>query len=83
MQVKVRLFAAFREVVGRNALTVDAPQGSTVGQVVERLRADYPSLGPAAAGAMLALNQEYVDPSTAVSDGDELALIPPVSGGAR
>ena len=81
MQVRVRLFAAFREGVGRGALTVDAPDGSTAGEIVERLRAEYPGLGPAAAGAMLALNQEYVEPSASVSDGDELALIPPVSGG--
>ena len=81
MQVCIRLFAAFREAVGRSELTVDAPAGSTVGQVVDRLRADYPSLGPAADNAMLALNQEYVDPSAPVADGDELALIPPVSGG--
>ena len=83
MHVRIRLFAAFREAVGRSQLTVDAPTGATAGQVVERLRAEYPSLGPAAEGAMLALNQEYVDASAPLADGDELALIPPVSGGAR
>ena len=81
MQVHVRLFAAFREAVGRNALMIDAPPGSTAGQIVEQLRAEHPSLGPAIERAMLALNQEYVEPSASVSDGGELALIPPVSGG--
>ena len=82
MQVRIRLFAAFREAVGRGDLTVDAPAGATAGQVVERLRADYPGLGPGSDHAMLALNQEYVQASAPLADGDELALIPPVSGGS-
>ena len=75
------MFASFREAIGRSELHVEAADGATVGQVLEQLRADYPALGPAAANAMLAVNQEYVGPDYRLHEGDELALIPPVSGG--
>ena len=45
------------------------------------LRAEYPRLGPASEKALLAVNQEYVGGEYRLQDGDELALIPPVSGG--
>lgn len=79
--IRARLFASFREAVGRGELALEVPDESTVGDVVERLRSDHPALGPAAANAMLAVNQEYVGPDYRLRAGDELALIPPVSGG--
>lgn len=81
MKLRIRLFASFREAVGTNALDWQAPADATVGDVVAALRAEYPKLGPAAEKAMLAVNQEYVGPDLRLHDGDELALIPPVSGG--
>ena len=81
MQIRVRLFASFREAVGQGALTVEAPERATVGQVVAQLRAAHSRLGPGLDRAMLAVNQEYVGPDFRLHDGDELALIPPVSGG--
>lgn len=81
MQIRTRLFASFREAIGQGELSLDAPDGATVGQAVEQLRAKYPRLGPAVQQAMLAVNQEYVGPNFRLHDGDELALIPPVSGG--
>lgn len=81
MNVRIRLFASFREAVGSNSLSWTAPDHSTVGEVVAALREAHPKLGPAAEKAMLAVNQEYVGPELRLKDGDELALIPPVSGG--
>ena len=81
MNVRVRLFASFREAVGSGTLVWEAPPGATVGEVVAALRSAYPGLGPAAERALLAVNQEYVGPELRLRDGDELALIPPVSGG--
>jgi molybdopterin converting factor subunit 1 len=81
VKVRVRLFASFREAVGSGTLAWDAPDGSRVSDVVSALRDAYPGLGPAAEKALLAVNQEYVGGDFRLQDGDELALIPPVSGG--
>jgi molybdopterin converting factor subunit 1 len=81
VNVRIRLFASFREAVGSNTLAWTAPDSSTVGDVVSALREAHPKLGPALDRAMLAVNQEYVGPELRLHDGDELALIPPVSGG--
>ena len=81
VNLRIRLFASFREAVGSSAITWAAPESATVGQVVSALRETYPKLGPALDRAMLAVNQEYVGPELRLHDGDELALIPPVSGG--
>jgi molybdopterin converting factor subunit 1 len=81
VNVRIRLFASFREAVGGGTLDWNAPEGATVAEVVAALRETYPGLGPAAEKALLAVNQEYVGGDLELHDGDELALIPPVSGG--
>jgi molybdopterin converting factor subunit 1 len=81
VKIRVRLFASFREAVGGGTLSWDAPEGATVSEVVSALRETYPGLGPAAERALLAVNQDYVGGDLTLHDGDELALIPPVSGG--
>jgi molybdopterin converting factor subunit 1 len=81
VKIRIRLFASFREAVGGGTLTWDAPEGASVADVVSALRAAYPRLGPTAEKALLAVNQEYVGGELRLHDGDELALIPPVSGG--
>ena len=81
MQIRVRLFASFREAVGRGALDWDAPEGATVGDVLASLREAYPDLKRGPERALYAVNQEYVGQEYGLRAGDELALIPPVSGG--
>jgi molybdopterin converting factor subunit 1 len=81
VKIRVRLFASFREAAGGGTLSWDAPEGSSVADVVAALRERYPRFGPAAEKALLAVNQEYVGGDVRLKDGDELALIPPVSGG--
>lgn len=81
MKVKIRLFASQREVVGQRELELDMPEGSTAGDVVTRLTNEYPRLARVATSTMLAVNREYVDQKTELKEGDEVALLPPVSGG--
>jgi len=75
MRVTVRLFAGLRERAGRSRLELE--DVARVGDVWERLE-----LGDEPTGLMYALNREYVDRRSELRDGDEVALIPPVSGGA-
>ncbi|MGI9252219.1 MAG: molybdenum cofactor biosynthesis protein [Thermomicrobiales bacterium] len=82
MLVTVKYFAALREVVGQMREERDAPAGSTAGDLFEAIAADYPRIAPMRSSTMLMVNRAYVQPDHPLSDGDELALIPPVSGGA-
>jgi len=77
MEVSVRLFAVLREQAGVRERRLDLPEGATVADVWGRL-----DLGNEPAGLLYALNREYVERAAVLREGDELALIPPVSGGA-
>lgn len=77
MQVTVRLFAALRERAGRGAIDLDLPDGATAADVWPGL-----ALGDEPPGLAVAVNQAYAGRDTVLADGDEVALIPPVSGGA-
>jgi molybdopterin synthase catalytic subunit len=81
--VRARLFARLREQAGTDAESVELPTGSKVSDVYEALRRFHPALEPDRSSVRAALNQEFVDWDAAVADGDEVAFIPPVSGGAH
>ena len=83
MQVEVRLFAVFRERAGRDTLSLELPEGATVADALAAAGRE-PGLGEILERMPVraALNREYVSIDAAVRAGDELALIPPVSGGA-
>ena len=83
MAVRVRFFARLRELAGTDAEEVEVPPGSTVGEVYERLRHMHPRLEGNLDAVRPAVNQEFTDWSTVVAPEDEVAFIPPVSGGAR
>jgi MoaE-MoaD fusion protein len=76
VKVRVRLFAALRERAGTSNVEVDLAEGSAVADVWPEL-----GLGEEPAGLVYALNRSYVDRTAAVAPGDEIAVIPPVSGG--
>lgn len=78
MRVRVRLFAALRERAGASERELELPAGSRATDVWAAL----PELGTEPPGILYALNREYVPPERELTEGDELALIPPVSGGA-
>ncbi|HLH21667.1 MAG TPA: molybdopterin converting factor subunit 1 [Chloroflexota bacterium] len=82
MQVRLRFFAAAREAMGQTATTLDLPDGSTVGDLRARLRAEHPAFAALPPDMMVSVNLEYRTPDYRLSDGDEVAFIPPVSGGA-
>ena len=77
MRVTVRLFAGLRERAGTGERELELPEGSTVGDAWTALE-----LGDEPAGLLYAVNRSYVGREQALTDGDELAVIPPVSGGA-
>jgi molybdopterin synthase catalytic subunit len=83
MTVRVRLFAILREGAGRDAVDVELPEGATVADALAAL-ARLPGLSePLERMAVrMAVNREYADAGTRLAAEDELALIPPISGGA-
>jgi molybdopterin converting factor subunit 1 len=81
MRIRARLFASFRQAVNASEVAVDLEQPATVGGLLERLGQQHPNLRPLLEGALVAVNLEYVGPETALTERDEVALIPPVSGG--
>lgn len=81
MQLTVRFFALYRERAGRSAATVETPAGATVADLVGLVRQQFPRLAPPEAQIVVAVNEEYAEPDTALHPGDEICLIPPVSGG--
>ncbi|MFN8163367.1 MAG: MoaD family protein [Solirubrobacterales bacterium] len=83
MTVRVRLFAMLRERAGRDSVEIELPSGATVADALEEL-ALRPGLGELLGRlpVRMAVNREYADPGTQLSAEDELALIPPISGGA-
>lgn len=81
MNVTVRMFAALREAAGADRLEVELAQGATFAHLLERLAEQYPRLAPWKPHVRIAANCEYVGLDAPVRPGDEIALIPPVSGG--
>jgi molybdopterin converting factor subunit 1 len=80
--VVIRHFAVVREIVGRPEETRSLPEGATAADVLEALATDHPELARLGRTAMIMINHDYATGSTALHDGDEIAFIPPVSGGS-
>jgi molybdopterin converting factor subunit 1 len=81
MRVTVRLFARLRELAGTGELTREVPDESTVATVWEHLVHDYPAMAAYQPSVSCAVNADYARFKTTVRDGDEIAFLPPVSGG--
>ena len=81
MDVDVRYFAIIREILGLSAERREVPAGATAGDVFTQLIRENPRLERMRPVTMLMVNKAYVTPEHVLHDGDELALIPPVSGG--
>jgi molybdopterin converting factor subunit 1 len=83
MVVQIRLFAVLRDRAGTDSLKLILPLHATVGEALISLR-ERPPLNelPSEIPVVMAVNREYADDTTVLAPGDELALIPPVSGGA-
>jgi molybdopterin converting factor small subunit len=81
MRVAVAAFAGLRELLAGSASELELPAGACVGDAWSALERRNPALGPLASSTRLARNGRLVAPADALSDGDELALLPPVGGG--
>lgn len=82
LQVRVRLFAMQREKAGTKELRLELPLGSTVEDAWAAVVEVVPALAPGRSSLRFAVNGDYSDPSRPLADGDEIACIPPVSGGS-
>ncbi|MCP4004764.1 MAG: molybdenum cofactor biosynthesis protein MoaE [bacterium] len=83
MRVRVLLFAGLREAVGHKSLELELPADASIAKLMERVEADTPILVRYRGRLLISLNEERAALTTALSDGDEVALLPPVSGGSE
>lgn len=81
MKVKIKFFAILRERVGSGEITKEIKEGSTVAELWEDLKRDYPKLAPVDTRLLYAVNQNYVNRDHVLKDHDEIVFVPPVSGG--
>jgi molybdopterin synthase catalytic subunit len=81
VRVRVRLFARYREALGRERLEVDLPEGGTVEAAWSAIADRHPELAPYRPFTLFAVGQDYVSPDHRLRPDDELFLFPPVSGG--
>jgi len=80
IQVTLRCFAAVRDVVGTDTMDVTVDAGTTAQGLLEKLGESHPKL--LRVSVAFAVNRDYARPDSVLADGDEVAFIPPISGGA-
>ena len=83
MRVGVKLFARLRELVGTGELSVEVPAGATVKDVWAAVVAAHPAAAVYETSMSCAVNLDYARMSAPVAEGDDVAFLPPVSGGSR
>lgn len=81
MELKVRLFALYRERAGGSTVSVSVPDGATVADLKDEVRKQLPNLAPPEVNIVVAVNTDYADSDVVLRPGDDVCLIPPVSGG--
>lgn len=82
MQIEVRLFGSLRESAGARSVRLELPEGAKIEDLRKALEARLPEAARLGARARVAVNQAVAPPGTVLRDGDEVALLPPVSGGS-
>ena len=83
VRIRVLFFGVIRDVVGLREDTLDLAEGGSLGSVFEHYAGRFPRLREMAASTVLALNQQFSSPAAPLADGDEVALLPPVSERVR
>ncbi|MGY6530476.1 MAG: MoaD/ThiS family protein [Cyanobacterium sp.] len=81
MRVKIKLFAIYQEVYQQSELTLDVCEKSAVRDILQQMITEKSALQPWVEITRFAVNLQFVSPDYILQDGDELAFIPPVSGG--
>ena len=81
MNIKTLFFATCRDIVGEREVSLEMVEGTTVRDLIELISSEHPSFRSMESSLMVSVNQTYVDRMELLNDGDEVAFIPPVSGG--
>jgi molybdopterin converting factor subunit 1 len=81
MHVKVRLFARLRDIAGASELSRDLRSGATIGDLWRQLAGEFPEMARYERSISTAINADYARMDQVVGEGDEVAFMPPVSGG--
>ena len=81
MRIHVKLFSLLREKAGTDTIALDLPEGASAAQALALLLQHHPALEPHLSNVRLAVHMDFVDTTLCLAEGDELTLIPPVSGG--
>jgi molybdopterin synthase catalytic subunit len=82
VRVRVLFFGQLKDIAGRSQDLLDAPEGTTTGDLFAHYAAEYPRFGELGSSIVLARNHEFAPRDAPLSDGDEIAFLPPVSGGS-
>ena len=83
MHIQVLFFGMLRDLTGRSEESLELPDGARLETVFDHYASQFPRLREMASSIVLARNQEFARPDVLLGDGDEVALMPPVSGGSR
>jgi molybdopterin converting factor subunit 1 len=83
MQVRVLFFGILKDIAGRSSDLLSLPEGSTLADVLRHYEAEAPRLREFRQSLAISLNREYAAPQSCLHDQDEVALLPPVSGGSQ
>ena len=81
MELNIRLFALYRERAGRSTVSVVVPDEATVADLTDEVRRQLPNLAPPEVEIVVAVNADYAGSEVVLQPGDDVCLIPPVSGG--
>tara|TARA_Y100000590_G_scaffold463778_1_gene631401 strand:+ start:32521 stop:32772 length:252 start_codon:yes stop_codon:yes gene_type:complete len=81
ISINIKPFARYREIIGEKDIVMNLPEGSSVSDLITDLVNKYPYLKPIESKIVVAINYEYQDHDHLLRSNDEVALIPPVSGG--
>jgi MoaE-MoaD fusion protein len=83
MQVRILFFGVLRDMAGRGSDLLNLPEHATLGDVFTHYEELIPRLGKLAASIAISINQEFAGPDSKLKEGDEIAFLPPVSGGLK
>jgi molybdopterin converting factor subunit 1 len=81
MRVTIRLFGRLHDLAGASELPRDVPAGATVRAVWDALASEFPAVAPHGRSVSAAVNADFAKMTTPLAEGDEVAFLPPVSGG--
>lgn len=82
MKIRIKFFAALQEITGQQEMELEVEEGSTPADLLERLCQRYPQMARFRNSLLISRNMEFVSPKSTLAEGDEVAFIPPVSGGS-